>query len=126
MISRWECGGGGGWDKRDSCIEREMGEIKEEMGGEREDEPKPGERPATEREDWRYDEGSGGAEADGGEDDEVLACGRSGQALGEDGVRLKRPPLLHRFHRKVEFSFFFTLPFGRRLIIKKQPPIRSG
>lgn len=64
MISRWECGGEGR-NKRDSCGEREMGEIKGEMGGEREEEQKPGERPATERQE-RRNKGSGRAEAERG------------------------------------------------------------
>lgn len=118
MISRWECGGDGR-NKRDSCREREMGEIKREMGGEREEEQKPGERPAMERQE-RRNKGSGRAEADGGEDDEVLTCGQSGQVVGEDGrafeTLVATPPI------SLQSGIFLRC----RLIINKQPPIRSG
>lgn len=95
---------------RGTAAERERwGEIKGEMGGEREEEQKPGERPAMERQE-RRNKGSGRAEADGGEDDEVLTCGQSGQVVGEDGrafeTLVATPPI------SLQSGIFFALPFN--------------
>lgn len=53
----------------------------------------------------------------------MMKCSRAGKVVRwseRAGGRLKRLSLLHRFHCKVEFFSHC------RLIINKQPPIRSG
>lgn len=88
-----------------------MGKIERGgVGGEQEEEQTPGERPAVEK------QRNARAEAGGGEDDEVV-----GWPERTEGVRNARVATPAIFTAK--WNFFFL---RCRLIINKQPPIRSG
>lgn len=109
MISRWECGGEGR-NKRDSCSERAR--DGEDRGG-RWVESRRRSRRLESGQRWR-NKGNARAEAGGGEDDEAVRW--SERTEGVPNARRYSSD----FHCKVEF-------FLRcRLIINKQPPIRSG